>query len=324
MKLIYILSLGHSGSTLTDCILGSHPDVASFGEMTYLSYKIARAQGQTSDLPPTVLQNSCSCGEDIRECPFWVKTYELIQKRVGIDMLNNPLEFDLAFFNQFSYQDLGGFKRNIFDKAGAYLTRIFIEQGWNYRKLPYLNRKIESWVKNKWLLYESMSEASGKPVIVDSSKHLTNALLLQQYRPEQVTILFIHRSLLGLAASAKKYALKAGSEPNFANVVTAKKRFDNRVLKYKKNAASLNYLEVEYEEVARNPSSFLNRAILHMGLNSNYDKQKNAEFFIDPTQQHIVAGNPMRHKGKQQVALDDRWKTLLSDNERVELNRLFS
>lgn len=45
MKLIYIIAQGHSGSTLTDCILGTHPDVVSSGELRYINWQLERTKG---------------------------------------------------------------------------------------------------------------------------------------------------------------------------------------------------------------------------------------------------------------------------------------
>jgi len=62
-KLIYILSLDHSGSTILDMALGCHPAVVGFGEAVgLLGIKYHELRDRIS---------RCSCGQDIRHCPFW-------------------------------------------------------------------------------------------------------------------------------------------------------------------------------------------------------------------------------------------------------------
>jgi hypothetical protein len=56
---VFIASLGHSGSTLLDLMLGSHPRLVSLGEV---HATIARAAEK---------QNVCTCGKAAEECPIW-------------------------------------------------------------------------------------------------------------------------------------------------------------------------------------------------------------------------------------------------------------
>ncbi|HET6162741.1 MAG TPA: sulfotransferase [Planctomycetota bacterium] len=59
MSGVFIASLGHSGSTLLDLMLGSHPRLVSLGEV---HATIARA-GEP--------QNPCTCGKTAEGCPIW-------------------------------------------------------------------------------------------------------------------------------------------------------------------------------------------------------------------------------------------------------------
>ena len=60
IKVIYITSLGHSGSTLLDVLLNQHTELQSVGEIMFLD------EWMTEDL-------LCSCGESLRQCPFWTR-----------------------------------------------------------------------------------------------------------------------------------------------------------------------------------------------------------------------------------------------------------
>lgn len=76
-ELAYILAASHSGSTLLSMLLGSHPRVATVGELK-LS---ASAMGKIS-------RYRCSCGEFIRQCNFW--------RKVKKGMAARGFEFDIA------------------------------------------------------------------------------------------------------------------------------------------------------------------------------------------------------------------------------------
>ncbi len=59
IKILYITSLGHSGSTLLDVLLGQHSQLQSLGELAFFDTWIAE-------------KNLCSCGTALPQCPFWI------------------------------------------------------------------------------------------------------------------------------------------------------------------------------------------------------------------------------------------------------------
>jgi len=63
IPLLYIAGSSHSGSTLLDLLLGSHPSIESVGE----AKKIAAV---TADLR-TGGQPLCTCRQPVAACPFW-------------------------------------------------------------------------------------------------------------------------------------------------------------------------------------------------------------------------------------------------------------
>jgi hypothetical protein len=76
MKIVFIASLSHSGSTLLDLLLNAHPQVVSVGELKQLS-RYARFQKRR------VLQK-CTCGANsLWECPFWSRVNALTQQATG-------------------------------------------------------------------------------------------------------------------------------------------------------------------------------------------------------------------------------------------------
>jgi hypothetical protein len=70
---LFILGLGHSGSTLLGRMLGSHPDAVFVGELLRLEQAVARPQER------------CSCGALVAECPVWQRRIESLPEGVRTD-----------------------------------------------------------------------------------------------------------------------------------------------------------------------------------------------------------------------------------------------
>ena len=76
VKVIFIASLSHSGSTLLDLMLNAHPEVASVGELKQL--------GRFARLEKPNRQLRCTCGaESLLSCKFWTRVSELTKAATG-------------------------------------------------------------------------------------------------------------------------------------------------------------------------------------------------------------------------------------------------
>jgi hypothetical protein len=62
MRVVYILGLAHSGTTIIDRILSCYPGVIGLGEVEHIIRKIERQ---------TIHNLSCPCGAKTAACPFW-------------------------------------------------------------------------------------------------------------------------------------------------------------------------------------------------------------------------------------------------------------
>lgn len=321
MKLVYVLAPGHSGSTLVDCILGTHPDFCSSGELRYLTWQLARTEGVRTTVEN---QDLCSCGEDFRRCQYWSKVFDVVEERTGIDVARMPKRFDTAYFGEFAYQERDGVVRRKRDRLTGTIVRRWLGLGLPLRSVLWLENRIQTWIENSWILYEAMSEASGRSVVVDSSKHLTIALLLQQSRPIDVTFLFLHRDLNGLASSIKRWSWKHGKKFTLEDVIRTHRKFEGRVRRYKRRLKSLSYLDVDYAGVVARPADFIDQMVRIVTTQQDYSRQSNGDFYIDPGLLHLVAGNPMRYRGRQPVRYDGRWKSDLTSAELAVLEAAVS
>ena len=85
-KFVFICAAGHSGSTLLDLLLGSHPAGVSVGELTQLPKNIA-------------LDSVCSCGDQVSKCDFWQPVITRFGDSIDVDLWNDPYDLNLGFTN---------------------------------------------------------------------------------------------------------------------------------------------------------------------------------------------------------------------------------
>jgi hypothetical protein len=75
-KMLYIVSLSHSGSTLLDMILGSHRCCVGLGEIEKVLVSIEHDSLKYTN-------NLCSCGMRMTDCAFWGKMFEKLVNYKG-------------------------------------------------------------------------------------------------------------------------------------------------------------------------------------------------------------------------------------------------
>ena len=98
IEILYILSLGHSGSTLTELILGSHSDIESGGEIDrlddYISNRVPK-QGEK--------ERVCTCKKNIKDCSHWkaiLSKTDLNKYNLGADIRSKEQDiFEQSNFN---------------------------------------------------------------------------------------------------------------------------------------------------------------------------------------------------------------------------------
>ncbi len=81
-KIVYILGSGHSGSTLLDLMLGSHPSIESVGELhTYGGYFSPNTERPDS-------KRICTCGVHVLECEYWKAVRADLVRKHGTDQFD--------------------------------------------------------------------------------------------------------------------------------------------------------------------------------------------------------------------------------------------
>lgn len=169
IKVVYILSSGHSGSTILDMVLGSHPNLVGMGECERVADCIDKGM-------------LCACEELVQECPFWQ-----VRKNVEPDYIKSSclrLERTRLRFL------LGINIYYLINGSGEKVGGNFVQK--------YRDSSIA--------LYKQALKKEGIVAVIDSSKNFNRAEFLSYEKEIEVLVIHLVRDLRGVTYSYwKKY-----------------------------------------------------------------------------------------------------------------------
>lgn len=265
MKIIYIAGDGRSGSTLLDSVLSNIDNSISVGECHRFWNRFYEKE------------TFCGCSEKIEECSLWAK----VDKRLKEEFPN----YDPIIFQE-------QVKRIQFYK--------------NFKNIPQIieNEEWKSFCEIVKYFYKSVSLISEKKVIIDSSKSIGWAYLLQNLNFCDLRIIHLERNLSSVANSWKKtiilpeYYDKKVFMPKKSNFLILKSWLKIKFLARKLKMLS-PYFYMRYEELCRNPNYSLNR--LQKFVEENLDLG-NLQMQLN----HAIGGNPMRSKNHGSIEIKSK------------------
>jgi hypothetical protein len=313
LKLVYILSASHSGSTLLSMLLNSHPEIVTTGELKLSS----RAIGD-------VTRYRCSCGKFINQCSFWQKIKEGMSQR--------GYEFEIAYAGM-DYNDMDS----------KYIRRLLrpLHRGLLLENLrdcalkisPVWRKQFPEIQKRNAALISTILEAAGALVLVDSSK--TDLRLKYLLRNPELDIKVIHliRDGRGVAltymnptdfADARKPGLRAGGTGGnrdserltIAQAAYEWRRSNEAAEKVLHRVEKSRQIEIRYEQLCRDTENTLTRLFKFIGLKTLV---KTKDF---RTVEHHVIGNGMRLDDTSEINLDERWNSVLTKQELKIFNQV--
>jgi hypothetical protein len=292
---LYILAAGHSGSTLLNLLLGSHPQAHAVSEITYFAANILHNE-------------PCTCGKSIRACELWRGVAHELEKKLGFDVLAQPERLDLGYVDA---------------PTGVYQATRAYRAAWKIRRVAayasmlgpihiptWVNRRFHAAVDNKLALYEAIRVASGTRLIVDSSKDYVDGYEIYRRRPAQTRLILLTRD--GRAVFNSN--LRRGFGRDYAlRVWRNYYRFAPLALGRAVNRSDV--YTMRYEDLATNPTAALRGACDFLQL--DFDPR-----MLDTSWRthHITSGNNMRF-GATGVRLDVKWRSELSAANRAFFER---
>lgn len=281
-----------SGATLLAFLLGTHPQIATVGEMDGLI---------DSEDPAEYL---CSCGEKIKDCGFW--------QAVGQAMQRRGFAFDIADFDTkfvfggpwfIHYLRVGSFRNHTLDRG-----RDLIFQAW-----PPERRQLKTLVARNAAFIESVLEVTNKSVFIDTSKTSNRLRLVALDRFSNFDLRAIHlvRDVRGVVASqARRRDL---------DVSQAARRWVKWHTKLEGNLKILppeKHIRIRYEDLCRDAPGTLEQLFRFCGV------EPKIEIPDFRSSDHHIVGNPMRLKNVTEIKLDERWKDSFNSKQLNEISQV--
>ena len=182
-----ICSIGRSGSTLLDVLIGSHPQGASLGEFSFLGKAIS-------------LDQPCSCGEPISACRNWQAVLADVASDRGTDLRTTPYalqQWDAVASVVIDHDHQTRWYRLRTKLHSAACDLRFSAPPHSMLRLP-LAPTLAQGVDNTLYLYETVMRQWDKRFLVDSSKNVHKALAVHEANPSDVRIIFLTRDGRGV------------------------------------------------------------------------------------------------------------------------------
>jgi hypothetical protein len=288
-RVLYICGWGRSGSTILDRVIGEAPGFVSVGELRSLW-----------DADITV--QLCGCGATVAECALWGPILAAMRSVSGYTM---------------------GSVRQLRDETSRtrHLVRLWrtAKRGGS-RPLPDAVRYGDVLTG----MYAAVRAATNSAIVVDSSKHPAEALLLASRPDVDVTVLHLVRDPRGAAYSWSKRSgaareMSPRSGPPQRGLLSSSAWWTtwNMVAESMiQPVLGPRYLSLRYEDVMASPRDQLGAVVQRLGISAgDLPFCSSNEVVLGPT--HTVAGNPNRMgMGVVRLELDAEWKRALRGADR--------
>jgi hypothetical protein len=255
-KILYIVGLSRSGSTIVDIVLGNNRDSLSCGELTNVFEDAF------------VLNQICSCGQRGNDCEYWQTIKKEWEAKSSIDLSefvelikkyekNGFLQWTRLFINIFIH------KTKKF-KTYIYHTKLFLDILYNYNQIN---------------------------ILIDSSKRILRFMILRKVTDYDVLPIYLIRNLKGVLASFAQH-----SKPGIhKQVMLSKTIFHYFLLNLQIRLILLFYKHkhLNYEEMLQNPQKELQeiKNLFDVDLQESINKVTQERVLAVS---HIISGSHIR------------------------------
>jgi hypothetical protein len=271
VTVVQVLSSPHSGSTILGVLLGSSPEIFYAGEMDRIP------------VPVWGTGLVCSCGRPTAECPFWASV------RAGFEQTHDTPRL------------VKGQRR--FEPWNS-LRRTLVASVVNSSALRAHGQETAA-------LIHQVSEKSGKPVVVDSSKLAGRALVYSAARSKGFDVRYVHVIRDGRDVLASRKARLArfpepGAAPDsvgFATRAAVRWVIANVTFMVLFSWRRSRYLRLRHEDFVQDPEAALQRLERFLGISLATPAAMLRDGFAFPVV-HVPTGNRIRLAGEVRFRRD--------------------
>jgi len=304
-QLVYITGSGHSGSTLLDRLLGSHPEIAALGEIHRFSLGLHRSEKPFR----------CDCGKTISECEFWSDVLDKVSQNTGrclSDLIDNFQTTDHSVLAQPSGE-------NYFNATSAYrflpsrLDKYFLAI--TPKKLTPILERLGALgqhlrhARGSHALFQALADVSGVSTVIDSTKNPMRMRALYLTSPYPLRVIYLRRD--GRAVASSRMRRQSIGMDKAAKIWFSENRKVRLVLRAMKGVDILN---VNYEDLCYSPDQEMKRIFRFLDLHE-------APVNLDAVR-HAIGGNPSRFNVDKSVVVDERWRSELTEADLDTFERI--
>jgi hypothetical protein len=293
VKVLYVVGLGRSGSTILSNSLGQIPGFFSGGELNFIWRH-------------NVIENRlCGCGRPFRECPVWTKVMD--EAYGGMDGVD-PREM-------MRLQNLGTRTRHI--------PSMLTEKG---RRT--LAERLEKLLISYGRLYEAIGEVTGSRVIVDSSKEPAHGFAMGMVPGVDFYALHLVRDPRAAAYSWSKKKPQPDTDTREHMVRFSPTKSSALWDSWNASAEALwrrtpeGYLRIRYEDFVSDPRESFEK-ILRLVGEADAEPPLVGEREVKLGVSHTVSGNPNRFEtGAVELRPDREWISKMSPRNKALVTAL--
>lgn len=282
-KIVYLLAMPFSGTTLLSRLMALHPDITTVGEMVNV---ISNSNGR---------DYTCSCGATLSDCSFW--------QGVRHNMAIQGQRLELENFKLTPPAFLAG----LAFRTDYHLSR-YIPESWRNRAIRFLFShgitRDSGLTKRIQAFSDSVIAQSGKSIFFDASKNPN--LVFYLAANDLFELVFVHmvRDPRGVSLSMMRNL----SKPSFAVCISEWVAMNKKIQWLLSLFPEARTVTVRYEDLCENPELFMNSIYREIGA---------TPFNIDLgcTEDSHIIGNRMRLNALDKIVPDDNWRQRITEGE---------
>ena len=288
---VSVQSAPFSGSTLLAFLLGSHPQIATVGEMDGL------IPGENPD------QFLCSCGRAIRCCEFWRSVKATMQEKGhAFDVSHFDTKLRLQGSGPLKYLRYGSTRHHTLD--GLRDAMLYA--------MPGERRAALALVARNAALVDSVLEVTGKKVFVDTSKGRHKLEPLRRFSGLDIRIIHLVRDARGVVASM----LRHGRSLDAGEAARNWRKWHEKLRCSMGSFPQSCVTTLRYEDLCSDADLAMDRVCRFCGVDPD---ARVTDYRAAP---HHIIGNSMRLRDKSEIVLDERWRRELDPDQLREIRRV--
>jgi Sulfotransferase family len=292
-KVVYIMGHGFSGSTLLTFLLGTHPKIATIGELGIAP------RGKEGLRPEEYL---CSCHTPVRDCGFW--------QRVSREMKERGHEFDI-WEADLDFRAHGSGMADVILRAVQRGPVLEAARDAALRVVPPARRELSRVLSRIQSLVEVVTGIKGCDTFVDASKRPERATLMQRAGGfDEIKVIHLVRDGRAVSWSSMKN-LGLGPEEAARSWIA-----DNQASEHaRRYFPPGHWMTLRYEDLCADPQAALERVYGFIGVHA-----RNGFYNFRSADHHII-GNRMRLSSTSEIRLDETWKQALTPEQMAVIER---